>query len=45
MADIAAVFSWPPQAMDPMSVSDLMGWRERAAKRAQAAQTPKAGKR
>ncbi|MFJ2986592.1 GpE family phage tail protein [Collimonas sp. NPDC087041] len=30
MADIAVVFHWPPQAMDDLSLSDLMAWRERA---------------
>ncbi|MFJ2987732.1 GpE family phage tail protein [Collimonas sp. NPDC087041] len=30
MADIATVFHWPPQAMDDLSLSDLMAWRERA---------------
>lgn len=35
MADVAVVFHWPPQAMDDMSISELMGWREKAAKRSQ----------
>lgn len=30
MADVAVVFHWPPTAMDGMSVSELMEWRERA---------------
>jgi len=30
MADIAAVFHWPPQAMAEMSVEELGEWRERA---------------
>jgi hypothetical protein len=30
MADIAVVFHWPPQAMDELSLTDLMAWRERA---------------
>ena len=30
MADIAVVFHWPPQAMDGLSLADLMDWRERA---------------
>ena len=30
MADLAVVFHWPPQAMDGMSVAELMQWRERA---------------
>lgn len=30
MADIAVVFHWPPAAMDPLQVSELAEWRERA---------------
>ena len=30
MADIAAVFHWPPPTMDGMEVSELVQWRERA---------------
>ncbi|MGO1072699.1 GpE family phage tail protein [Lysobacter sp. CA199] len=30
MADIAAVFHWPPATLDGMSISELMEWRERA---------------
>lgn len=30
MADLAVVFHWPPQAMDVMSLAELMQWRERA---------------
>ena len=30
MADIAAVFHWPPAAMDPMSLAELADWREQA---------------
>lgn len=33
MADIAVVFHWQPAAMDPMTLSDLMAWRARAARR------------
>ncbi|PHV01651.1 GpE family phage tail protein [Iodobacter sp. BJB302] len=33
MADIAMVFHWPPAAMDDMTISDLMEWREEARKR------------
>ncbi|MFK3757107.1 GpE family phage tail protein [Lysobacter enzymogenes] len=33
MADIAAVFHWPPAAMDELSVTELMEWRERARER------------
>ncbi|WP_159977801.1 MULTISPECIES: GpE family phage tail protein [unclassified Novosphingobium] len=43
MADVAAVFHWPPAAMDPMPVSELMGWRERARKRSQSPES--SGKR
>lgn len=35
MADVAVIFHWPPAAMDDMSLSDLMGWREKAARRSQ----------
>lgn len=30
MADVAAIFHWPPSEMDSMSVSELMAWREQA---------------
>jgi hypothetical protein len=30
MADIAAVFHWPPSEMDGMSLADLTHWREEA---------------
>ncbi|MDA5192788.1 GpE family phage tail protein [Govanella unica] len=33
MADIAAVFHWPPQAMAEFSLTELMNWRELAAQR------------
>lgn len=33
MADIAAVFHWTPEVMDPLSVTELMEWRERARER------------
>ncbi|MFC3549446.1 GpE family phage tail protein [Lysobacter cavernae] len=33
MADIAAVFHWPPAAMQDMSLPELMEWRERARER------------
>jgi hypothetical protein len=33
MADIATVFHWSPAVMDSMSIAELMGWRERAARR------------
>ncbi|WP_076879655.1 GpE family phage tail protein [Bordetella sp. H567] len=34
MADIAVVFHWPPAAMDALSLTELMDWRERARVRA-----------
>lgn len=33
MADIAVIFSWPPQTMYEMSLPELMEWREQARKR------------
>ncbi|MGB0466590.1 MAG: GpE family phage tail protein [Pontibacterium sp.] len=30
MADIAVVFHWGPDVMAPMSIEELMDWRERA---------------
>ena len=33
MADIALVFHWSPDVMDPMPINVLMGWRTKAAKR------------
>lgn len=33
MADIAAVFHWPPQAFDDMSLEDLVHWRDLAVTR------------
>ncbi|HEY4583064.1 MAG TPA: GpE family phage tail protein [Lysobacter sp.] len=33
MADIAGVFHWTPAVMDPMSLAELMQWRERARER------------
>lgn len=38
MADIAAIFHWPPSAMDDMSLTELMGWREQARLRSGAAE-------
>ncbi len=34
MADIAAVFHWPPSAMDHMPLTELMMWRDKAEARA-----------
>lgn len=33
MADIAAVFHWPPAAMDALGLAELALWRERAVER------------
>jgi hypothetical protein len=33
MADIAVVFHWPPAALDAMSLTELMDWREQARQR------------
>jgi hypothetical protein len=33
MADIAAIFHWPPEAMDGMDLAELAAWRERARER------------
>lgn len=35
MADLATVFHWSPDVMDPMPLPELMAWRERAARRTQ----------
>lgn len=34
MADIAAVFGWEPQVMDPMTIPELMRWHGLARERA-----------
>lgn len=33
MADIAAIFHWPLDSMERMTLNELASWRERAAKR------------
>ncbi|WP_339511932.1 GpE family phage tail protein [Pseudomonas sp. RL_15y_Pfl2_60] len=33
MADIALVFHWAPEHMNSMSLTELIGWRERARER------------
>lgn len=33
MADIAAVFHWPPSALAELELDELMAWRERARQR------------
>jgi hypothetical protein len=35
MADLAAVFNWPPDVMEPMPLDELMGWHELARERAE----------
>ncbi len=36
MEDIAVVFHWGPADMDPLGLTDLMDWRERARRRVEA---------
>lgn len=43
MADVAIIFHWPPDAMANMDLSELMGWREQAARRSKPPE--KTGKR
>ena len=43
MADVAIIFHWPPAAMDGMDLSELMGWRDQAARRSKPQE--KSGKR
>jgi hypothetical protein len=45
MADVAVIFHWPPEVMDRMSLSELMGWRARAARRSQPPEKPGKSKR
>lgn len=33
MADLAMVFHWAPAELDPLPLSELMEWRERARSR------------
>ncbi|MCE9992454.1 GpE family phage tail protein [Enterobacter asburiae] len=33
MADIAVIFHWPPSELYPLSVTDLLIWREKALQR------------
>lgn len=37
MADIAITFHWGPADLDPLSLTELMDWRERARQRYEAA--------
>lgn len=30
MANIAAIFHWPPDAMTPLSISEIMTWHKEA---------------
>lgn len=43
MADVAIIFHWSPAVMDSMYLSELMGWREQAARRSKPPEKP--GKR
>lgn len=36
MADLAITFHWRPADMDPMTIDELMQWRERARVRTEA---------
>ncbi|MEQ9130792.1 MAG: GpE family phage tail protein [Salinisphaeraceae bacterium] len=45
MADIATVFHWPPDIMDVMPLTELMGWRERARVRSEPPKERGKGKR
>lgn len=38
MADIAAVFHWPPAEMNGMTIEELAGWRDKARQRIPQAQ-------
>ncbi|MFE8048650.1 MULTISPECIES: GpE family phage tail protein [Brenneria] len=33
MADIAVIFHWPPSELYPMSLTELILWRDKALKR------------
>jgi hypothetical protein len=37
MADLAAVFGWPPSELQGMAVDELMAWRDEAEARSRAA--------
>ena len=36
MADVAAVFHWPPETMRGMEIEELLDWRKLAVERAKA---------
>jgi hypothetical protein len=40
MADLAITFHWAPGDMDLMSLSELMGWRQQAARRTEQTEKP-----
>lgn len=42
MADIAAVFHWPPAVLDPMSLGELARWWARARARIPSLEEPDA---
>ncbi|MBI0275320.1 GpE family phage tail protein [Hafnia alvei] len=33
MADIAVIFHWPPSELTPMSLTELIAWRQKALQR------------
>ncbi|WP_085542262.1 GpE family phage tail protein [Cedecea sp. NFIX57] len=33
IADIAVIFHWPPSELYPMSVTELLSWRDKALQR------------
>ncbi|EOX7648637.1 GpE family phage tail protein [Escherichia coli] len=33
MADVAVIFYWPPSELYPMSLTELITWREKALRR------------
>lgn len=33
MADVAVIFHWPPSEMYSMTITELLNWREKAARR------------
>ena len=40
MADIAAVFHWPPHVMDEMTICEIASWRDKAVDRWKKMNTP-----
>jgi hypothetical protein len=45
MADVAYLLHWPPDAMDPMELGELMHWRQLAVQRHNAVHAPPKEKR